>query len=852
MHPRRSRSGHQCGMLVAFAAAAPGFGQLCAPGWSEGFANAPRIDNLVAGLAIFDDGGGPRLYAAGYFSEASGRPAGGIVVRDKDRWVEVGGGVAPITPIIGSTGVRWLGVLDDGTGPALYLAGNFTHAGGQPARSVAKWDGTSWSAFGPGFNADMRALTVFDDGSGPSLYAAGLFTQSGSIMVRGVARWNGASWQPLGAGVTAPPGTPAPGARSLGVFDLGDGPKLYVGGRFTQAGGAPANSIARWDGRQWSPVGDGLYGTDFVSQVGAMMLFDHGSGPQLTIGGRFSLTPAGDLKPRVARWTGAQWIQVGPDLGSASPTAYVTSLVVFPGPSGPELYAGGWFSEGNWLSQQNYIVRFRDGEWTPVGGGMAYGVQSLLVADEQGGPAMYACGAFDFAGQTPASRVARWNGESWSGFEQGGLGLAPSGARAMAVFDDGGGERVYVGGYFRAAGDLMCNSIAAWDGRAWHNLGDGVRELSGMFGYVNALKVHDDGSGPALYATGNFDVAGEGPCFNIARWNGGAWSAPGGNGIDGPGYALETFEDPAGPALYVAGIFQYASAATARGIARWNGSAWSGLGNGATLESGQGISALRTFDDGSGDHLYAGGHFSSIGGVPAACVARWDGSMWSAVGGGFSGAPPAEGTIIFDLQTFDDGSGAALYAAGRFGSVAGSPGQLVARWNGATWQPVPLSGPAAPQGGEAYALIPFDDGTAPALFVGGRLALAGVPGAWAGLLRLQDGSWSSPGAGVGSPANAWDFVYAGASWHIDDRPVLMVTGVFAEAGSVRSDHVAEWRGCPGCYADCDHNAALTIADFACFQAKFVESDPYADCNQDAQFTITDFGCFQTSFAAGCP
>ncbi len=55
-----------------------------------------------------------------------------------------------------------------------------------------------------------------------------------------------------------------------------------------------------------------------------------------------------------------------------------------------------------------------------------------------------------------------------------------------------------------------------------------------------------------------------------------------------------------------------------------------------------------------------------------------------------------------------------------------------------------------------------------------------------------------------------------------------------------------------CYADCTGEGALTIADFACFQSKFVAGDPYADCNASGSLTIADFGCFQSRFAAGCP
>ncbi len=55
-----------------------------------------------------------------------------------------------------------------------------------------------------------------------------------------------------------------------------------------------------------------------------------------------------------------------------------------------------------------------------------------------------------------------------------------------------------------------------------------------------------------------------------------------------------------------------------------------------------------------------------------------------------------------------------------------------------------------------------------------------------------------------------------------------------------------------CYPDCNLSGVLTIADFACFQTRFVAGDPYADCNGVGGLTIADFGCFQTKFTAGCP
>ena len=55
-----------------------------------------------------------------------------------------------------------------------------------------------------------------------------------------------------------------------------------------------------------------------------------------------------------------------------------------------------------------------------------------------------------------------------------------------------------------------------------------------------------------------------------------------------------------------------------------------------------------------------------------------------------------------------------------------------------------------------------------------------------------------------------------------------------------------------CYADCNTDGALTVADFGCFQTWFVAGAPYADCDGNGSLTVADFGCFQTEFVAGCP
>ncbi|MFM9994464.1 MAG: hypothetical protein ACKVU4_01540 [Phycisphaerales bacterium] len=55
-----------------------------------------------------------------------------------------------------------------------------------------------------------------------------------------------------------------------------------------------------------------------------------------------------------------------------------------------------------------------------------------------------------------------------------------------------------------------------------------------------------------------------------------------------------------------------------------------------------------------------------------------------------------------------------------------------------------------------------------------------------------------------------------------------------------------------CYADCNASGTLTVADFGCFQGRYVLGDLYADCNGSGTLTVADFGCYQGQYVLGCP
>lgn len=83
--------------------------------------------------------------------------------------------------------------------------------------------------------------------------------------------------------------------------------------------------------------------------------------------------------------------------------------------------------------------------------------------------------------------------------------------------------------------------------------------------------------------------------------------------------------------------------------------------------------------------LVAAGVFDAIGGVAANHIARWNGTVWSALGTGTNGAVNA-------LALAPNGD---IVAGGSFTIAGGAAANYVARWNGANWMPLG-AGPGQP------------------------------------------------------------------------------------------------------------------------------------------------------------
>lgn len=365
--------------------------------WSsmgDGFPSA------VTGLASFDDGSGPALYAGGAFRSAFGVRSPGVVRRrDDGSWSAVGGGTSEFGgPLL---------VFDDGSGSALYS----TRTNSSSDRRVIRWNGTSWDDVGQPFNGSIRVLTVQDDGGGPALYAGGFFSSPGNR----VARWNGSSWESISAGFVEP-------VYAMAAFDDGGGPALYFASSDRVFIGLV---LLKWDGTQLTDTG-----TRFSLSVSSLLAFDDGTGSALYASG-FSKV---DLIPvrGVARWDGAQWIDVG--IGFASGTI-VNSLAVLDDGSGPRLYAAKGSGDGIYPWDHS-VWRWEGAGWSPLLGGPRSGsAQALAIHVGRRGPELWAGGSFDSIDDRVSRSAGFWRDDLATAFR--GTVNAGRGPLADVVFVNG-------------------------------------------------------------------------------------------------------------------------------------------------------------------------------------------------------------------------------------------------------------------------------------------------------------------------------------------------------------------------------------------------------------------------------
>lgn len=415
-------------------------------------------------------------------------------------------------------------------------------------------------------------------------------------------------------------------------------------------------------------------------------------------------------------------------------------------------------------SPAHFIAMWDGAAWSALKGGLNNAVLTLAI---DGRGHLYAGGFFTAADGKPANNIARWDGQEWQALGSGLNGTV----RSIAV--DGNGD-VFAGGEFDSAGGIPAYGIAKWDGVAWSALGKGLRRPVGYGGYVYALAIDRFGF---VYAGGYFSKAGDLPANNIARWDGAAWSALG-DGITGDPYTATVYAlaaDTRGN-VFAGGQFTTAGGMNALNLARWNGETWSEVGGGIRSEEKYKAAVTSLIADGS--NLYVGGLITSAGGIPLGGIARWNGSTWDNLLGGFW--QEDYDPYVTGMALDRDGR---VYATGRFTLAGGNCAKNMAVWSGADWRGL---GEDTSVDGYVSAMISDRSG---GYYLAGDFTCAG--GQVVNHVAHWNGSsWSGLAGGI---KRGPDVVQI-SSLVLDLNDNLYLAGIFTQAGDLPVSNIARWNG----------------------------------------------------------
>ncbi|MCB9602182.1 MAG: hypothetical protein H6721_23860 [Sandaracinus sp.] len=548
---------------------------------------------------------------------------------------------------------------------AVLVGGNFEAVGRTRTRNVALWTGEAWQTLGDGVDGDVTALAA---DAGGVYYAAirDELTFGGRVL-----RYADGAWTSIGA----------PSAAVDAMALAPDG-RLWIGGWFEQVDEATIPYLAVWDGSAWAAAD-----VD-APDAGVSAIAHHGT--TTCIGGDFE--NVGALASRnAACFTGGTW-----SARAFSYPYYQINALTFD--DAGVLYAAGTFpiEDPEDYDYGGGVARWVDGAWRLVGDGVHSDPAGPGRVEGVGvvGNNLYVTGGFVAAGfrpdAIPTNDAARYDLEAgvWDDVRGGlgkirGISLIGTNALALATTRSG---LVYFGGLFTLAGDRAAFGVVAFDGVYWRPLAEVDDEaIGGVTGEVLSFASLGE---CGLYVGGRFTYAGDQRVNNVTRLVPGAGWERLGEGLPGAVRALAVGNDPipdvAPAALPLrSGGFVYAGlddeSGTYRGLAVWDGLAWSPLGGGAN-----GLAQTLAVDPATW-HLYAGGHFTRVGpedaALYAAHVARWDGVRWHPLGTGLDAAPR-------DLLIEGDD----VIAVGDFATAGGIAVDGIARFDGLAWHPVGPSG----------------------------------------------------------------------------------------------------------------------------------------------------------------
>ena len=315
---------------------------------------------------------------------------------------------------------------------------------------------------GAGINDAVAASTSLPNGD---LLIGGRFTQIDRSDARALATSNstGDHWHaPTSGGYLA---IAAADVRT--IVKTPDGGYL-IGGSFT-VGNTPGTDIAYFDGSNWTGYGASpfSFGANAVLQHTDGTIYSGGNG--------------------VYRRDGSAWTLLSTVASGIGATCYTLAEL-----ANGDLVVGGDLQVIPGGARPG-VMRWNGSSWQPLGAGLASVAPpgNLVVAAScvRDDGVLWVVGT-----ASSVAFAANFDGTAWQLLP----GPVNGNLQAITVLPDGD---IVVGGEFDSIAGVAANSIARFDGTAWHAIGDGVKQLDGQPGKVLGLHFGIEGD---LHIAGEF------------------------------------------------------------------------------------------------------------------------------------------------------------------------------------------------------------------------------------------------------------------------------------------------------------------------------------------------------------
>ncbi len=260
---------------------------------------------------------------------------------------------------------------------------------GLPYYVLPRWNGAGWDELGLTTWHNVYAIEY--DASGVLYAATGAYNYETYNWVHEISYHDGSSWNLIGT-ISGP-------ARDLIFSPEGH---LYVCGSFVSINGVTCNSVAKWDGVEWTALGSGFhydyYGYLWLGEAYQMAI---GSDSSLLIGGSFNRVDGVHIDQFAIYKEGQGWstLNGGIDLGT------VNTIEV---DEDGTIYLGGY---GNYPTHLSSVVMWNGSSWVSLGDWGENGYVEDLEFDTMGN--LFCVGGFSLAGGVVTQKMAVWTGTNW-------------------------------------------------------------------------------------------------------------------------------------------------------------------------------------------------------------------------------------------------------------------------------------------------------------------------------------------------------------------------------------------------------------------------------------------------------